>query len=52
MAYSVNVKKLGLLSVCEFAEFLGTKFDEDVVEALEETSRVVDQSSSYCLKSR
>ena len=33
MACGVNVKELGSLSVCEFAEFLGTKFDEDVVEA-------------------
>ena len=33
MACGFNIKELGSLSVCEFAEFLGTKFDEEVVEA-------------------
>ena len=33
MACGINIKNLGSLSVYEFAEFPGKKFDEDVVEA-------------------
>ena len=33
VACGINIKNLGSLSVYEFAEFPGKKFDEDVVEA-------------------